>query len=132
MKTCRVHGSSACTPVHLNTWALGEEPGVGMTIYKPDHGLTIYQRRPFLEPEYYNGGCHGLYSTSNKARGPLVSQETKELFDAVLKEKDPFCVNDIPSTCMGIKGQSANSAYGWTPGKGGYKWMEIGHTGQPC
>lgn len=136
---CRVDKPSQCQPLGLNKWGRGFKTHTthnetksydnGMIIYKPDAGLRLPQKRPFLTPEYFDGGCLDWYCPrkslcpEGKLAGP-TPQENR-LFDHMFASNDFAQSNNNPLQCAGIKNGDANSYLGWqiAPGTDKPLWM---------
>lgn len=124
---CRVNNPATCKPVSLNKWEVGgsqiTENGVtmynhGMIISKPGDGLTVYQRRSFIEPEYYNSGCSSLYCQDRlscpEGKLSMPTKQENEMFDYFFASTDPFITNnEMPRSCAGINEGNINSYSGW-------------------
>jgi len=122
-------GDHTCDYLSLNKWGKGffsydKYSDVtyhqnGVQIYAPEDGLTIYQRRDFLAPRYYDQGCDviPLNSRSSVAEQKMLQEN--------FRSTDPFQSNDNPLTCVGIKGLGINSYGGWEIPQGQKKpiWM---------
>lgn len=94
-------------------------------------GLRVPQKRPFLGPAYFNGGClttWGKDSTQFPHSVPAVPSERTnrmltELYDT------PFAAhtgNDAPPACAIAKGNTYNSVLGWQTNKNTLRWESQG------
>ena len=137
---CRVDKPNDCQVLGMNKWGRGF--GVhkkykdikyyqnGMQIYRPEDGLTIYQRRDFLTPEYYDSGCMEPFCPQKRVcpDGKLAGETPQEtnMFDYFFASTDPFILNGGPINCVGIKDSTANAYLGWyvKPGSNKPVWME--------
>ncbi len=116
-------------------------PGVryqtgGMSITNFNVGLRLPQRRTFLGPEYFNGGCvpenckdakqcpAGRRSTSTKA--------TNQMFEAAFGSPMEFTGNDAPPQCFGGVCSSYNSTLGWEATPTGQLAWQTNQPGVSC
>lgn len=136
---CRVDKVNQCEKLGFNKWGRGFKTQEkykdityhenGMQIYSPEDGLTVYQKRPFLTPEFYDQGCYEWYCPQKrlcpdgKLAGP-TSQEDN-MFKYYFASTDPYELNGGPQQCVGIKNSDINSYLGWEIPKGQQKpvWM---------
>jgi hypothetical protein len=138
---CRVAKPNSCQSLGANKWGRGfhvenkykdiRSYHNGLQIYRPEDGLTIYQRKDYLTPEYFDGGCFEWTCPQKRLcphgalAGPTLP-ETK-MYDHLFASTDPYVLNGGPPQCAGIKGDSANSYLGWTipPDQHTPLWMSI-------
>ncbi len=136
---CRVDKPNDCKVLGMNKWGRGfhvdKKPnGIkyyqnGLQIYRPEDGLTVYQRREFLTPEFFDGGCFEPYCGQKRLcpNGKLAGEtpQEKDMFGYFFQSTDPFIGNSGPINCAGIKGYTANSFLGWDTSPGSNKpiWM---------
>jgi hypothetical protein len=124
---CRVNYPHTCQIKSLNKWGKDFKTTEhyydvrgyqnGMYIYRPEDGLRVPQRRPFLTPEYYDGGCYQWYCPRKELcpRGKLAgpSAQEEDMFNYMFASTDPFENNNCLANCAGVKGMSENSTCGW-------------------
>ena len=136
---CRVNKPDHCENVSLNKWErqafeVDKYKDIryyhhGMQIYRPDEGLRLPQKRPFLTPEYYDQGCFEWYCPQKRLcptgtfAGPTPIEE--KMLNENFASIDWAVKNGGPASCVGIKGISENSYLGWAipPGQQQPLWM---------
>lgn len=89
----------------------------GMTVFPQNQTLRVAQRRPWLEPEFYNSGCAPMYC-KDQVQCPLgkiatESPKTRALLDAAFSSNCPFTGNDASPACFQGKCGTYNSTSGW-------------------
>ncbi len=124
---CRVRKANRCRLVSAGkaecggkTYAVGGtlQHIYGGTLYDPDRGLRIAQRRDFLTPYFFDGGCMERYCTNRRqcpsAQIAKPSLETTRMLDFAFASADPYAsVAAVPGPCAGVKCDGYNSAAGW-------------------
>lgn len=150
-RDCRVDKPNQCTKLSLNKWGRGFHTDYkykdiryhhnGLQIYRPEDGLTIYQRREFLTPEFYDQGCWE-YHCPRKSLCPAgtlsgPTPQEKIMYDRMFQSRDPYELNGGPPQCAGIKNGNENSYLGWMvpPGQSKFLWMlngEEARAGDRC
>jgi len=138
-KACRVSLNPPCESNRKGIVEQGNQtymnPGgviyreYGVLAVNDAKGLGVYQQRPFITPEYYNGGCFGLYCRDSTecplSTGIRTSPQTKSMFDRLFYDTDPYTGNGAPPSCFQGKqnwdgtGATYNSVRGWEMNKQG-------------
>lgn len=102
----------------------------GMTVSDFNRNLRLPQKRTFLGPEYFNGGCFSLYCKDSaqcpNSRLATPSPQTEALFQAAFDTPfDPATGNNAPPPCFGGNCNSYNSVTGWEiTSSGKLRWQE--------
>src|SRR5271154_4596772 len=125
---CRRNGPDRCRPIGAEKFECGGNPleyPSGYSVVHNRHNwgdinvvdydvnLRPPQRREFLFPAIYNGGCEQLYC-NNTTECPATSRastslETRRMFHDMFGSYDPYSqVMTAPSTVVGPKCNSAN------------------------
>ena len=137
---CRVRPTAGCKLLSKGKWECGGQqplpypdacrPGNtdwGVIEYDPDRGLRVPQRRDFLTPYYWNGGCGPRYCTNAdmcpKSILARPGPSAEKLFKYEFQSTDPYgSVSHVPSACTGINCGGPNGAQGWVTvkSKGGH------------
>lgn len=138
-QTCRVSLNQPCQVDRLGVTNQGDQTFVtptnvvyhqyGIRAVDASANLGVYQQRPYLMPEYYNGGCFGEYckdATQCPTSKPVQSSPaTKQMFDLLFNNLDPLTGNDAPPACFQGKlnfdgtGCTYDSVKGWELNKQG-------------
>lgn len=89
----------------------------GMTVRDFNRGLRLPQKRDFLGPEIYNGGCAPLMckdttNCPNSVR-TTTSPQVSAMFDQAFSSMSDFTGNDAPTSCFVGDCASYNSVTGW-------------------
>lgn len=121
-QSCRVDTTPGCVMTNNKRGEVGMtldplRPNYGMVIYRPDAGLRLPQRRPFLTTEYFNGGCYETHcNNASTCRYANVlaspSPETKAMMDLNFASWDPFFGAYMPKQCAFYK-DPRNSTIGY-------------------
>lgn len=90
----------------------------GVTVREFNHAdLRLPQKREFLGPEFFNGGCATLYANGRLASGPSSATTdtaaTSSMLDRMFASQPYFEGNQASCYNAGVKGNSPNSALGW-------------------
>jgi len=105
--SCRVEIKDSCQELSDQRYAInrvntGYYRNSGMTRYTPDINLRLPQRRDFLTPKYFNGGCNQPYC-DNKASCPYETEAITPASQQLLwnwRMTDPFDNVPIPISCQ--------------------------------
>lgn len=140
-KTCRVekeNSTEVCGVGHIRRGFLTHTTSAGVQYHYPgmtsvnfNSELRLPQRRPFLGPEYYNGGCFQLYSNDasqcpSASRLAQTSPRTNAMFEAAFQRPfEPFTGNDAPPSCQGPKYGTYNSVSGWQTNGSSLQWQKL-------
>jgi hypothetical protein len=69
--------------------------------------LRLPQKRTFLGPSEFNGGCTSIYCDGQtrcaNSYKSMEAPDTKEMFDNVFSNPNYFLVDELPNNCAGIK-----------------------------
>lgn len=137
-QTCRVALQPSEQTVNKGTMLLGEQTYVtpsgvrymrpGMTVSDFNQRLRLPQRRTFLGPEYFNGGCVTPYCKDStqcpESTQATVSPRTNSLFAAAFDTPFDFTGNDAPPQCFQGVCSGYNSVVGWeTAPTGELRWQ---------
>ena len=103
----------------------------GMTVSNFNGSLRLPQKRTFLGPEYYNGGCYQMFCkdaaacTGQSARLSQASPAENALFEAAFESPhEPFTGNDAPPQCSTAKCGSYSSVTGWETNGTSFRWQQ--------
>lgn len=146
---CRVYTPNACSLINFNTWDIHNvninpilssyRPVMHGNIERLDNaGLRLSQRRSFIPYEQYNTGCTGPYcltadSAPNGTIVPNPPASEQLLFNDVFQSIDLDIGNSGPRSCIGIKGESEGSFFGWsTNEQGQLRWMQAAQERKSC
>jgi hypothetical protein len=130
---CRVNAPNQCRKIgyevsECGARALQYRSGYDTTPGRHDYGdintvdfdenLRPPQRREFLFPAIYNGGCEQRFCNNSKqCPGTSLarpSEQTLEMFNTVFGSYDPYGqVTSVSPACSGVKCTGPNSAAGW-------------------
>jgi hypothetical protein len=111
------------------------EPGTTIREFNP-RDLRLPQKRAFLGPEVFNGGCATLYSNSNfnpedPNSATSLSGPSNHMFNSMWTPMPYGQGNHAPCQCACTKCDGPNSAVGWMKTKNGkLKWEE--RAGKNC